>query len=113
MTPTLSTVTVDCADALAVARFWSAVLDRPLPEDANSGYAQLAGQPALSFISVPEAKAVKNRVHLDLDVEDLEAEVDRLIGLGAKRLGDFDEQGFRWTTLADPEGNEFDLVASG
>lgn len=52
-------------------------------------------------------------MHLDIAVDDLPGEVDRAIGLGAKRLGDFDESGFVWTTLADPEGNEFDLVQGG
>jgi predicted enzyme related to lactoylglutathione lyase len=111
--PTLASITFDCTDALAVARFWSAVLDRPLPDDATPDYVQLAGTPAWSFFSVPEPKSAKNRVHVDLDVADLAAEVDRLVALGATHLGAFDEQGFRWTTLADPEGNEFDVVAQG
>ena len=72
----------------------------------------LAGAPAWSFMSVPEPKRVKNRVHVDLAVDDLQGAVDRLVALGATTLGDFDEAGFRWTTLTDPEGNEFDLVAS-
>ncbi len=110
--PTLASITFDCVDALAAARFWSAVLQRPLPDDATSDYVQLAGDPAWSFVAVPEAKAAKNRVHVDLDVDDLPGAVERLVLLGATRLGDFDEQGFRWTTLADPEGNEFDLVTA-
>lgn len=109
--PSLASITFDCADALVAARFWSAALDRPLPDDATSEFVQLAGSPAWSFIAVPEPKAAKNRVHVDLDVADLAAEVDRLLALGARHVGDFDEQGERWTTLADPEGNEFDLVA--
>lgn len=113
MSPTLSAIAFDCTDALAVARFWSAVLDRPVPDDASHDYVQLAGQPAWSFAAVPEAKVAKNRVHVDLDVEDVDAEADRLVALGATRLGDFKEQGYRWTTLADPEGNEFDVVAAG
>ena len=111
-TPTLASITFDCADALVVGRFWSAVLDRPVPEDASDGYVVLAGTPAWSFMSVPEAKRVKNRVHVDLAVDDLEGAVARLVATGATKLGDFDESGYRWTTLADPEGNEFDLVAS-
>ena len=110
--PTLASITFDCVDALAAARFWSAVLQRPVPADATSDYVQLAGEPAWSFFAVPEPKVAKNRVHLDLDVDDLPGTVERLVLLGATRLGDFDEQGFRWTTLADPEGNEFDVVAA-
>lgn len=112
-TPTLASITVDCVDALAVARFWAAVLDRTVPEDATADIVQLSGDPMWSFMAVPERKRVKNRVHVDLEVPDLAAAVDRLVALGATRLGDFDEYGYRWTTLADPEGNEFDLVASG
>lgn len=110
--PTLASITIDCTDALVVGRFWSAVLDRPLPEDANEGYVILGGAPAWSFMSVPEPKQVKNRMHVDLAVDDLQAAVERIVALGATRLGDFDEAGYRWTTLTDPEGNEFDVVAS-
>jgi Glyoxalase-like domain len=110
--PTLAAITFDCADALAVARFWSTVLDRPLLDDATSDYAQLPGEPAWSFVSVPEPKATKNRLHVDLGASDLAAPVDRLVALGARHLDDYDEQCFRWATLADPEGNEFDVVAT-
>jgi predicted enzyme related to lactoylglutathione lyase len=103
-------ITFDCTDALVVARFWSAVLDRPLPDEASPAYAVLPGAPAWSFMAVPEKKSGKNRVHVDLDVADVEQAVERLVGLGATRLGDFDEAGYRWATLADPEGNEFDVV---
>ena len=112
MTSTLTHITFDCADATTLATFWSAVLDRPVPEDASSDYVQLAGQPTWSFFAVPEPKAAKNRVHVDLAVDDLEAEVARISALGAVRLGDFDEAGYRWTTFADPDGNEFDVVAA-
>jgi hypothetical protein len=108
----LASITFDCGDPVAIARFWSAVLDRPMPEDANADVVVLAGEPAWSFMAVPEPKAAKNRVHVDLDVEDLPGEVDRLLALGASKLGDFDEHGYRWVTLADPEGNEFDVVAA-
>ena len=113
MTPSLASITFDCTDPLTVARFWAAVLDRAFPDDASDGYVQLVGEPAWAFVAVPEPKASKNRVHVDLDVADLAAAIDRLVGLGATRLGDFDEQGYRWTTFADPEGNEFDVVAAG
>lgn len=113
MSPTVASITFDCDDALALARFWSMALDRAIADDATSDYAQLAGEPAWSFNAVPEPKTCKNRVHVDLDVADLPAAVERFVELGATRLGEFDEQGYRWTTLADPEGNEFDLVAAG
>ena len=50
-------------------------------------------------------------MHVDLDVSDLAAAVDRILAAGASRVGDFNDHGFSWTTLADPEGNAFDVVA--
>jgi len=64
------------------------------------------------FDQVPEGKIVKNRVHPDLTTTDYEAETDRLIKLGAVKLNDIEQGGTRWRTFADPEGNEFDLVAT-
>ncbi|MGL5817474.1 MAG: VOC family protein [Phycicoccus sp.] len=110
----LKAATFDCSDALVVARFWSEVLGRPLdaaPAPPSSFFASigLADEPqlALMFIQVPEGKVVKNRVHLDLDADDVAAEVGRVVALGASRLHDKAEFGMSWTTLADPEGNEF------
>ncbi|MEU5874957.1 VOC family protein [Glycomyces sp. NPDC047369] len=63
----------------------------------------------LLFQVVPEPKTVKNRLHLDLHYgpDNYEAEADRLEGLGATRLGAYDEDGAKWILMADPEGNEF------
>jgi Glyoxalase-like domain len=68
-----------------------------------------AGRPRVLFQLVPEAKTVKNRVHLDLHVgpERREDEVTRLLGLGATELHRASQGPFTWATLADPEGNEF------
>jgi hypothetical protein len=67
------------------------------------------GRPRVLFQSVPEAKTVKNRVHLDVRVgaDRREAEVARLIGLGATELWRAAQGPYEWVTLADPEGNEF------
>jgi hypothetical protein len=68
------------------------------------------GQPTLLFIRVPEAKVVKNRVHLDLQPQDRtrDEEVERLIGIGAEVFEDHRwPDGTGWVTLIDPEGNEF------
>ena len=111
MTLALANVTLDCADPARVARFWSAALDRPVDEGASEWFVSIGmgdeGRPAWFFIKVPEAKSAKNRMHVDLRADDREAEVARLEGLGAKRLADHDEQGVRWTTMGDVEGNEF------
>jgi predicted enzyme related to lactoylglutathione lyase len=68
----------------------------------------------LLFIRVPDDKVVKNRLHLDLRPVDgsREDEVDRLVALGARQLGDFRRpDGTGWITLADPEGNEFCVLS--
>jgi predicted enzyme related to lactoylglutathione lyase len=118
MSNSLYAVTVDCADAPAVAQFWGTVLDRKVAEGSTSEHVVLlpddgsASGPRLVFNNVPEVKTVKNRVHLDVITQQAEAETRRLLGLGATVLRVFEENGrHRWTTFADPEGNEFDLIA--
>jgi hypothetical protein len=106
-TPTLASITFDCADALTVGRFWSAALDRPMPDDASSDYVLLAGEPAWSFIAVSKPTPGKNRVHVDLGATDRDATVEHLIALGATKLWDGQEGDETWVTLADPEGNAF------
>ena len=65
------------------------------------------------FIQVPEGKKAKNRFHVDLASENWLADVEHVLALGATRLGEYEESGAKWVTLADPEGNEFDIVAGG
>jgi hypothetical protein len=122
----LREIVVDCAHAPSLARFWAAVLDgyAVLPYDdaeverlAALGLTPetdptvgVAGPgPTLFFQQVPEPKTVKNRVHLDVEVPDRAAEVERLLALGASVHGVHD----RWTVLLDPEGNEFCVSARG
>ena len=109
-------VSIDGADITRLAEFWADVLGRPVSPGTTDGFAAITISDGLRllFHQVPERKVVKNRVHLDLATTDYETETDRLIKLGAVRLHDFDieQTGGRWRTFADPEGNEFDLVAS-
>jgi len=111
MTTTLTHLTFDCADAVVLASFWSAVLDQPVDEGASPEYALVKGMPGWMFLQVPEPKVAKNRMHADLTTDDLPAEVVRLKGLGATHVADHTEGGATWATLTDPEGNEFDVVA--
>jgi catechol 2,3-dioxygenase-like lactoylglutathione lyase family enzyme len=107
-------VTADCADPEALAAFWAAALQTKVVFEVE-GFVMLAppgeGGPALGFQRVPEERAGKNRLHLDLGAPQggRAAEVARLVGLGATELGERggDEYGLVWTTLTDPEGNEF------
>ena len=123
MTVRIASVTFDCADALTVGRFWSAALGRPLDPDASSGFAAIgftgrrdkvgwapverADDQTWIFAKVPEPKTAKNRMHLDVMAPDPDAEVARLVELGATRVAAIDEYGYTWTVMADPEGNEF------
>ena len=117
MNNSLFAVAIDCADAAALARFWAEVLGRQVAGDSTSGHAVLlAGEgdtsgPPLTFNRVPEPKTVKNRLHLDLISDTFGAETDRLLSLGAHRLRDLQAGKSHWTTFADIEGNEFDLIA--
>ena len=106
----LFNVTFDARNAAALARFWSEVVERPVDIEANEFFARIAGDeavPNLLFIQVPEPKAGKNRVHVDLDADDLGAARERLLRLGAEFVHEKDEYGLQWLTFRDPEGNEF------
>lgn len=117
MNLSVTALTFDCADASALAHFWSDVLGLPVNPDPTEAFASIgqsaALQPSWMFIKVPEAKTAKNRVHVDLASGDWATDVARVLALGATRIGDHEESGVRWVTLADPEGNEFDIVAGG
>ncbi|MGV9382768.1 VOC family protein [Nonomuraea sp. NPDC003707] len=114
MTAIVRAITFDCGDAAELAEFWSRALDAPIALGPSAGFASLslsADGPSLLFIEVPEGKTTKNRVHLDLTAPDLDAEVERLVSLGARKEREVSEGRHRWVTLTDPEGNEFDLFA--
>jgi hypothetical protein len=104
-------LTLDCTDLEVLAAFWSEALHYRRSEPGFEGYVGLEpvtgdGVP-LTLQRVPEPKTSKNRLHLDLLVEDVEAEVRRLLDLGATRLEDHTAYGTHWSVLADPEKNEF------
>ena len=117
MTNRLFAVTFDCADAAVVGGFWARALDQELDPGAGKAFASIGlhdsgrTEPRWCFAQVPEGKSAKNRMHPDLITADLEAEVRRLIGLGASREADVTMGDMRWSTLLDPEGNEFDVIA--
>jgi catechol 2,3-dioxygenase-like lactoylglutathione lyase family enzyme len=117
MSNSLFAIAIDCADASTLARFWADVLGRQVVEDSTSEHAVLlpgdgdTGGPRITFNKVPEPKTVKNRLHLDVVSDTFDAETERLLSLGAQRLRDVQRDKSRWTTFADIEGNEFDLIA--
>ncbi|MET0490060.1 MAG: VOC family protein [Acidimicrobiales bacterium] len=119
MTAIVRTFTFDTLDPYAQAQFWSQVLGTGLdPEDAPGDPAATVslgdGRPPLLFEQVPDAKSVKNRLHLDLEPQQpRDHEVDRLLGIGATPVDDRRRtDGTGWVVLADPEGNEFCVLMS-
>jgi len=122
VTARLSHVTTDCLDAFALSVFWSRVLGYVEdPDDPNgTGDEECVisspdGVHRLLFIEVPEAKQVKNRLHLDLQpVEGTrDEELARLLSVGARQVADLrNPDGTGWVVLADPEGNEFCILRS-
>jgi hypothetical protein len=117
---------IDCADPSSLARFWCSVLDYEV-QDEDDGIVTIGSPvvpecenylgpvpPTLTFAQVPEGKIVKNRVHLDLRPTDCtrEEEAERVFALGATQFADHRQpDGSGWITLADPEGNEFCILA--
>jgi Glyoxalase-like domain len=107
-------LSIDCGDAAKLAQFWADALGSSVGPDPTPEFAAIdadGGAPRLAFHQVPEAKTVKNRLHLDLISAQFAHESERLLALGATRIRNVEHGGARWTTFADPEGNEFDLVA--
>ena len=110
----VTSVTIDCADPQRLARFWAALLDlRVRPR--RSRYVALSrpasGTPELVFQPVPEAKAGKARLHLDIGVRDLQAARRRACELGATDADDMHDPGdTALAVMRDPEGNEFCLI---
>ena len=114
----LDSVTIDCHDPEHLAAFWASVFGTT--EGWRGGdpvqYIDLRatdGSPVLRFQRVPEPKTVKDRIHLDLRVDDIEDACGRVIGLGGARAehADFHEYDVAFRVMLDPEGNEFCLVS--
>jgi predicted enzyme related to lactoylglutathione lyase len=112
----VSFVTIDANDPERLAAFWGAVLGVEVEERSDRGrfvFLERASGTLLCFQRVPEPKTVKNRVHLDVRIEDLDEATERIVELGGSWDG-FDRalDEARWRTLRDPEGNEFDIFES-
>jgi hypothetical protein len=112
----IAAVVVDCADPPAMARFWGEAMDWPA-HGVTGDRAVLRSAKGvgsyLEFHRTPDAKTLKNRTHLDLAPypgDDQTAEVARLRALGATEVNVGQGDGAAWTCLADPEGNEFDVL---
>jgi predicted enzyme related to lactoylglutathione lyase len=104
----------DCHDPVRLAQFWSAALGYQIVAE-SAGFVAIAPTkdkyPGLAFISTEGEKTGKNRLHLDLKPADQDAEVARLLDLGA-RLADIGQGPVSWVVMTDPEGNEFCVLSS-
>ncbi len=108
-------IVIDAHDLPGLARFWCAVLDWHVLSERER---EVVIGPAVDapigicFMPNPDAKQVKNRVHFDLTTgaDDREAEIERVLALGATRVDVGQTGDESWDVLADPEGNEFCVV---
>lgn len=124
------TTVVDCHDVAGQARWWAEALGWKIAYEADDEVVIVPSYasdelvlstpweripPGLVFVPVPEGKAVKNRLHIDLAPhvsDDRDAEIDRLLAAGATRVDVGQHADATWTVLADPEGNEFCVLSS-
>lgn len=108
---------IDSTDPVRIAGFWQAALgwrrtfekDDEVVLEPPEGSPEDGVVPDLLFLKVPEGKVVKNRLHLDLRPRDQAAEVARLEALGARRVS-VGQGTVSWVVMADPDGNEFDVL---
>ncbi|MEA4945141.1 MAG: VOC family protein [Propionicimonas sp.] len=109
---TIQEVVLDCTDPAALAAFWGRLLECGWGS-LDDNWAVVHASPLMGFQRVPEAKSSpKNRLHLDIQVDDITAAIERAEALGAHTLGDPNfgtEGGFQ--VMLDPEDNEFCLVS--
>ena len=110
-----SEICIDAHDIDALAAWWSSMLGwpaEPTDDDGDVALRAPAGAgPDWLFLPVPDDKVVKNRIHFDFTPDDQQAEVERVLALGARRV-DIGQGEQSWVVLADPEGNEFCILAA-
>src|SRR5690349_4384940 len=114
MTLRFAEICIDARDPQAQAAWWSQVLgwEQHVDKDGDVVLSAPPGAgPDWLFLQVPEGKTVKNRLHLDFTPDDQDAEVQRVIGLGAQHV-DIGQGEQSWVVLADPEGNEFCILSA-
>jgi predicted enzyme related to lactoylglutathione lyase len=107
-------IVVDAEDPARLGRWWAEALGYVIVHEAPDEVEIRRDRdrlPGLLFTPVPQAKTGKNRLHLDLRPDDQEAEVERLVDMGARPV-DIGQGDVTWVVLADPEGNEFCVLAS-
>jgi predicted enzyme related to lactoylglutathione lyase len=106
-------IVVDAEDPARLARWWAEALGYVIVHEAPDEVEirrDPETMPGLLFTPVPDPKIAKNRLHIDLRPDDQEAEVERLVDMGARPV-DIGQHEVSWVVLADPEGNEFCVLA--
>ena len=104
---------IDCADPASLAPFWAEALGYSLGDlDADGTYLDLLpppGSPPVYLQRVPEPKSTKNRLHIDLFTREPDALIERLISIGASKIGEpiTESDDAWWQVMGDPDGNEF------
>ncbi|MFI5491741.1 VOC family protein [Actinoplanes sp. NPDC051859] len=114
MTSTWEQIVVDAADPARLARWWAEALGYQIVHEAADEVEIRRTPdtlPGLLFGLSSDARTVKNRLHLDLRPDDQEAEVERLVDMGARPV-DIGQRDVSWVVLADPEGNEFCVLSA-
>ncbi|MFC8918754.1 VOC family protein [Streptomyces sp. NPDC057116] len=113
MRAVVSEIVFDCADPAALVRFWAALLGgEPVDRSPDWSYVDPPGFVRVAFQRVPEGKAAKNRLHLDLEGGDVATAAEEAVRLGASRVGDVVADAYGdFQVLRDPEGNEFCFVS--
>lgn len=111
-------ITVDAKDPETIASFWAELLETDIAGRWGDDYVILKPQEGrqvrMTFQRVPEEKQVKNRVHIDLVVADLDQGMRRVLDLGGSLVSEhLDDPGYKWRVMRDPEGNEFCIAVSG
>ncbi len=104
---------IDCRDPDLLAGFWREVLGYVVVSRSDTLVAIAADHqthPGLGFVRVADPESSKSRLHIDLVPDDQDVEVERLLGLGASRV-DIGQGDVSWVVMADPEGNEFCVLA--
>ena len=109
MTLNIEHITFDCHDAQGLAVFWSMATGRAIEDDWGDFVRLAPGQGGirLAFQVVPEDKIAKNRMHLDINSENMAETVSNLVQLGASIMAEHSSPNATWTVMQDPEGNEF------
>jgi len=106
-------ITIDTANPQKLASWWSQALEIAIANDYGM-LVQLAASPdfpVFQFQRIEEVPMERNRVHVDLKTLDLDGDTERLVALGAIVMQKFELPQICYTTLIDPEGNKFDLIA--